>query len=305
MQDDLRVIGHGRSMSKTIAVLLADDHALVREMLSQRLQQEPDISVLAQVENAQDAVRECARLKPGVVLLDIDMPGLSAFEAARAIKAESPSTRILFLSAFFHDQYIEQAMTVEADGYVTKNEPPESVLRALRAVSAGQVYFSAEVQARLVLDASGVRLADVPQTRMSLLTPREREILGYIARGLAKKEMARLAGISVKTVEQHCVHIMDKLDIHDRVESPASPSERVWSARDSVSCGRRAAPQHARWLLRALFSIRPKPTQTSFVCCRARKRPTAGSSAAFIAFWMPASRLSTHIGGTRGAARGA
>ena len=138
---------------------------------------------------------------------------------------------------------------------------------------------------------------------MSLLTPREREILGYIARGLAKKEMARLAGISVKTVEQHCVHIMDKLDIRSRgarpLRHPRGSGQRVIPSR--ADAGRRRNMHAGCW--RSSLSAR---NQRKFcVLLQARKRPTAGSSAAFIAFWMPASRLSTHIGGARGAARGA
>ena len=205
-------------MNRPIAVLLADDHALVREMLVRTLQEHSGFEVVDQVACGEDAVERAAQLAPDVVVLDIDMPGLSAFEAARAIKGERPEVRVLFLSAFYHDRYIEQAMGVEADGYVTKNESPETLLSALDAVASGRIYFSPEVQARIVVEPGGLRLAEAPQTRVNLLTPREREVLGHIARGLPKKQMARLLGISPKTVEQHCAHLMNKLDIHDRVE---------------------------------------------------------------------------------------
>lgn len=203
---------------RPISVLLADDHSLVRDMLAARLEAESDLTVVAAVSNGQQAVDKAAEHGPDVVLLDIDMPGLLAFEAARSIKQSNPQIRVIFLSAFFHDHYIEQALEVEASGYITKSEPPESVMLGIRTVTAGTVYFSPQVQARLVVSSSGVRLGQVPRTRANLLTARELEILRYLARGMAKKEIARTTGISVKTVEQHTTHVMDKLDIHDRVE---------------------------------------------------------------------------------------
>ena len=203
---------------RPISVLLADDHALVRDMLAAHLETDSDLTVVAAASNAQEAVDKAAECGPDVVVLDIDMPGLSAFEAARSIKQSSPQTRVIFLSAFFHDHYIERALEIEASGYITKSEPPESVMEGIRAVTSGTVYFSPEVQARLVVGPSGVGLGEVPRTRANLLTARELEILRYLAMGMAKKEIARTTGISVKTVEQHTTHLMDKLDIHDRVE---------------------------------------------------------------------------------------
>lgn len=205
-------------MTRPISIILVDDHALVRDMLRQRLDQEADMVVLGCESNAQDAVQRCSALRPDVVLLDIDMPGLSAFEGGRLIKNQCPDTRLIFLSAFFHDHYIDQALALEAAGYLTKNELPDIVIQAIRQVMTGTVYFSEEVQARIVIDRDGVQLAHTPESRTRLLTERELEMLAYIARGFSKKEIARTVGISVKTVEQHCAHLMDKLAIHDRVE---------------------------------------------------------------------------------------
>ena len=201
-----------------ISIVLVDDHALVRDMLRQRLAREPDMVVLGCESNAQDAVRCCVATRPDVVLLDIDMPGLSAFEGARLIRSQCPGTRLVFLSAFFHDHYIDQVLALEATGYLTKNEPPEVVIQAIRQVMTGTVYFSDEVLARIVINGDGARLAHEPESRTRLLTERELEMLAYIARGLSKKEIARTVGISVKTVEQHCAHLMEKLAIRDRVE---------------------------------------------------------------------------------------
>lgn len=205
-------------MKGAISLILADDHALVRDALARRLDQETDLEVLGVAADAGEATALALSLKPTVVLLDIDMPGMSAFEAASDIRNGSPETRVAFLSGHCRDCYIEQALAAEAAGYITKQEHPEVIADAVRIIAGGRLYFSAEVQSRLVVDTTGPRLADEPLTRTSLLTAREIETLGYIAQGMSKKAMARTMNISVKTVEQHCAHLMQKLDIHDRVE---------------------------------------------------------------------------------------
>lgn len=205
-------------MTRTISVLLADDHALVRGALEQWLTQAPDIAVVAAVPDADTAVSEAVRSHPDVVLLDVDMPGLHAFEAAKMIRLRSPDTRVLFVSAYSHDRYIELALAAGAMGYVTKAESPDAVLRAIRAVAQGGVYFSPDVHARIVVDAHGPTLAQRPKTRTSSLTARELEVLRYLASGLAKKQIAETMKLSLGTVNNHAANLMKKLDIHDRVE---------------------------------------------------------------------------------------
>lgn len=205
-------------MNRPIRVILADDHALVRSTLAAWMRGTSDLSVVSEVRVADDAVTECIRLTPDVLVLDIDMPGLSAFDAARTITSRCPGTRIVFLSAFLHDRYIEEALAVGASGYVTKGQPPQAVADAVRTAAAGGTYFSPEVQARLIVDTDGIRLAGQPHTKFSTLTPRELEVLRYIARGMSKKEIAETIHLSVKTVDNHSTSLMNKLDIHDRVE---------------------------------------------------------------------------------------
>ncbi len=178
----------------------------------------PSIQVVAEVGTTDEAITAAIRHQPAVVVLDIDIPGVEAFEAARTIRSRCPRTNILYLSAFTHDRYIESALSVGALGYVTKTEPPESVVQAIMAVAAGQVYFSPEVQARIVIDRDGASLRREPKSRSSTLTSRELEVLRYIARGMSKKEIAQTMHLSVKTVENHTANIMTRLDIHDRVE---------------------------------------------------------------------------------------
>lgn len=205
-------------MSKPITVVLVDDHAMVRGMLRTLLDNTEDVRVVADVGNASDAVTETIRHKPDVMLMDIDLPGLSCFDAAQTVRVRSPQTRTIFLSAFFHDRYIEQALNVQAWGYITKNEPEESIVKAIRKVCAGVAYFSPEVQSRIVVDANGARLASPVRSRASTLSDRELEVLRYLARGMQKKEIAQVMCISVNTVNRHTTSLMNKLDIHDRVE---------------------------------------------------------------------------------------
>ena len=146
------------------------------------------------------------------------MPGQVCFEAARTIRMLCPHTRIIFLSAFFHDRYIEDVLAAHAVGYVTKDETADRVIRAIRNETSGIAYFSPKVASRIVIDAKGPRLARCPICRQSLLTQRECEVLCYIARGLSKKETAEVMHVAVKTVERHCCNLIAKLDIHDRVE---------------------------------------------------------------------------------------
>jgi len=205
-------------MKSPIRVLIVDDHELVRAALRERLQREPNLQVVGEAAMAEEAVDEVARCGPDIVLMDIDMPGMTCFSAAEQINRMRPGTRIIFLSAYFHDRYIEQALAVKARGYLTKRESPAAVVAAILQVMAGGAYFSEEVRSRIVVDQKGAKLASDPKSRASTLTARELEVLRYVAHGLAKKEIAKTMHISVKTVDRHSANLMKKLDIHDRVE---------------------------------------------------------------------------------------
>lgn len=206
-------------MKEPVSILLVDDHALVCGTLGRCLDAEPDMTVVASVPNADQAVAEASRLKPDIILMDIDMPGMLSFEAVRTIQSLSPDTRVIFLSAFFHDRYIEQALEVQAWGYVTKGESEQDVVGAIRTVSSGEACFSPEVRARIVVDPSGTRLGSVKGTsRTGTLTDREMLVLRHVSCGMARKEVAQVMSISPHTVDRHLTSLMDKLDIHDRVQ---------------------------------------------------------------------------------------
>jgi DNA-binding NarL/FixJ family response regulator len=196
-------------------VLLVDDHALLRDMLQARLRAE-GFEVLATGDTT-EAIELALDVRPDVAVLDIDMPGRSTFEVARVLHAESPDTRVVFLSAYVRDAYIEQALAVRASGYLCKCEPLEEILAAISRATRGATCYSPEVLQRIVIDGSEARLAERPATRWSLLTDRERDVLHHVARGLSQRQVAHVLGISVKTVQHHLTSVMDKLEIHDRV----------------------------------------------------------------------------------------
>jgi DNA-binding NarL/FixJ family response regulator len=203
---------------KQISVLVADDHALIRSALVAVLNETEDIRVVGEAANAADAVELAHRLSPNVVILDVAMPGVDAFHAASHIRQLRPGTEIMFLTGSDHDRYIEQALRVGARGFVVKSDDPDLIPGAIRSVSRGEQYFSPSVAARVRGDASDMRRAKVVGTRGSALSEREIEVLRYVGKGYAKKQIAEMLGISVKTVDKHVTSVMEKLDIHDRVE---------------------------------------------------------------------------------------
>jgi len=204
-------------LSEQINVVLIDDHALVRDSFSQRLDTEPGLAVVGTAGTAEEGLDVVTKANPDVVLMDIDMPGLSCFDAADRIGKICPAARVIFISAFCHDHYIEQALRVKARGYLTKSEPLSTVVEAVRQVALGKVWFSKEVRARLVADGKNVALGKNTRTRVSTLSTRESEVLGYLARGMSKKEVAQTMHVSIKTIEGHAEKLMSKLGIHDRV----------------------------------------------------------------------------------------
>lgn len=206
-----------RPTNAETTVLLVDDHGLVRDSLAAWLHAQPDLVVIATSADAEAGLEAALRHTPDVVVFDIDMPGRTSFDVAKTLQARLPNTRVAFLSAFCHDRYIEQALAVRAAAYITKSESPDVVADAIRAVAAGNAYFSPEVQDRIVVDSRGITL-NTERTRASTLSPRELEVLRFIARGLSKKEIGAAMHISVKTVDNHSTSLMSKLDVHDRVE---------------------------------------------------------------------------------------
>jgi len=201
-------------------VLLVDDHRLMLDLLASRLERDlPDLEIVGSAGDGNEAVIQAADLRPDLVIMDIDMPGMSCFDAASDILHRLPSCLIMFLSAHSHDEYIDQALRVGARGYIVKNDDVNAIVDAIRTVVAGDLYYSQSVLARVTVSNDGrISLDSPPSTRLQSLTERERQILIMLAKGESVKRVARALNITYKTVDKHKVSLMKKLDIHDRVE---------------------------------------------------------------------------------------
>ncbi len=204
--------------SDTVRILLADDHALVRQALADRLNLEDDLVIVGVAEDASQAIDKAMELQPDILLMDIDMPNLNCFDASTRIMSLVKSIRIIFLSAFVYDHYIDSVLAVGAKGYLSKSDSIQTVIQAIRQVMDGNVYFSEQVKDRLVIDKKQAADTTKTKTRLSSLSPRELEVLAYIAQGKSTKQIATVMNISAKTVESHTTKLMTKLDLHNRVE---------------------------------------------------------------------------------------
>ena len=204
-------------MSK-IRVLLTDDHTLFRDGIRTLLSREADIEVVGEAENGSQSVEKVAALNADVVLLDIGMPGLSSFEATRQIKKIRPETKILFLTMYDDEDYLVECMEVGGHGYVLKDSPAPQLLAAIRDVYRGGSYLSPKMLSQLVGDFRSLTKTTHRQLRVARLTPREKEILKFLAEGQSVKEIATHLNLSVKTVEAHKFNLMGKLGIHNKAQ---------------------------------------------------------------------------------------
>lgn len=199
-----------------IKVLLAEDHAVVRQGLCTLLQAEGQVEVVGQAPNGREAVRLAALLEPDVILMDVAMPLLNGLEATRQILAARPTARILILSAHSDDEYIDRLTAVGAVGFLEKQTSAEILHKAVHEVALGKPFFSPVIAKRLAAGRDRSRDRDgLPATTKVRLTSRETEVLQLVTEGLANKQVAATLGISIKTVEKHRQHVMDKLNIHE------------------------------------------------------------------------------------------
>ena len=202
-------------MTAPLTVLIVDDHFVVRSGLAASLEVEDDIEIIGEAKRGDEALAVYRRRRPDVVLMDLQLPGLSGVQATAALCAHDPQARILIYSTFAHDDEVQSALDAGALGYVQKSASRDELLAAVRQVAAGGKYLPADLAQRL----KNLRLC-------AAITSREREVLELIANGHANKQIASQFEISEDTVKRHVSHILEKLGVNDRAQATAEAIRR-------------------------------------------------------------------------------
>jgi len=201
-----------------IKVLLADDHAIVREGVRLILAKESDIEVVGEAQDGAQALEMVERLKPAVVVIDISMPGMGGIEATQQTKARHPDINILALTMHEDESYVFKLLHAGASGYVLKRAAARDLVEAVRAAARGEAFLYPSVARKVVEDYLKRVETGEGRERYDGLTEREREILTLIAQGLSNQQIAEKLYISIKTVQTHRAHVLEKLGLHDRTE---------------------------------------------------------------------------------------
>ncbi len=198
-----------------ITVILAEDHAIVRKGLLSLLQEEENIEVVGEAEDGRKALNLLDEYGPEVIIMDITMPGLNGIEATKLTNERYPETKVLVLTRHSKEEYVFEALKAGASGYIVKEDLPEELTLAVRAIANGNRYFSPSITTKIVdkfLEEDGARTENLGK---SPLTSREKEVLQLIAEGNTNREIAEILTVSKKTVETHRSNLMEKLDIHN------------------------------------------------------------------------------------------
>lgn len=199
-----------------ITILLAEDHAVVRQGICALLNLDGHFAIVGEARTGREAVEMAKRLKPDVILMDIAMPVLNGLEATRQIRAANPAARVMVLSAHSDDVYVDRMNQAGVAGFLEKQTSFEILAKAIREVAAGRTFYSPPIARRLHAAQDAARGRNgLPNPKARQLTPRESEVLQRVAEGLANKQIAAELRISIKTVEKHRQHLMNKLNIHD------------------------------------------------------------------------------------------
>jgi DNA-binding NarL/FixJ family response regulator len=204
----------------SIGVLLADDQSLVRAGFRMILESEPDITVLGEAANGEQAVAATRRLQPDVVLMDIQMPGSDGLAATRLITADAGErSRVVILTTFERDEYVFEALQAGASGFLLKNAPPEELVSAVRVVAGGDALLAPSVTRRVIEQFARRPVDPGVRARVESLTQREREVLVLLARGMSNSELAAELFVSEGTIKTHLSSLLAKLGLRDRVQA--------------------------------------------------------------------------------------
>jgi len=201
-----------------IEVMLVDDHPIVRQGIKSILSQEPNIKVVAEASDGSEAIKLAKEKQPDVILMDITLPHMNGLEASYQILKHNKDMKILILSMHENRAFIEKAVGYGIKGYILKESAADDIVPAIREVYAGRFYFGSKVSDFIMNDYVSTKKKRLKLKSVSILTPREREILQLIAEGVNNKEIARRLNLSLKTVFVHRNNIMQKLDIHTQAQ---------------------------------------------------------------------------------------
>ena len=202
-------------MSDTISILLVDDHFVVRSGLAASLELEDDLKVVAEADKGEDAVEAFRKHRPGLVMMDLQLPGIGGVEATQRLLEVEPDARVLIFSTFARDDEVQAALEAGALGYLRKSAERDELLEAVRTVAGGERYLAEGLAQRLESLLLG-----------PTITLREREILALIAQGCANKEIAAQLGIAEDTVKRHISNIFNKFEVNDRAQATAEAIRR-------------------------------------------------------------------------------
>lgn len=207
-------------------ILIVEDHTLLRQGLLAMLSVEPDLEVVGEAMDGRQGIRMAGSLAPGLVLMDLTMPGTNGTEAIAEIKKRHPEIRVLVLTVHKAEEYIRAALQAGADGYVLKHATRDELMLAIRSILNGKTYLSPDVAEKVVNGYLDGGLGVHAPTAWESLTLREREVLKLIAEGYANKHISTYLCVSVKTVEKHRSNLMRKLDLHNAAALTAYAIER-------------------------------------------------------------------------------
>ena len=203
-----------------ITVLLADDQAMVRAGFRMILESQPDIEVVAEAANGEQATAATRRLRPDVVMMDIQMPGSDGLAATRRITSDTEQhSRVIILTTFERDEYVFEALHAGASGFLLKNAPPEQLIDAVRVVASGDALLAPSVTRRIIEQFARRPVDPDVRERLESLTQREREVLVMLARGNSNSELAAALFVSEGTVKTHVSSLLTKLEVRDRVQA--------------------------------------------------------------------------------------
>jgi NarL family two-component system response regulator LiaR len=217
-----------------IKILIADDHAVVREGTRQILEQEPDLNVVAEAGDGEEAVGLAGSFKPDVAIIDIAMPKLDGIEATRQIKALYPTIAVLILSAYDDDQFVFSLLEAGAAGYLLKSIRGRELINAVRAVHAGESVLAPSIARKVLNRFVPVSGRLIEQKPVEVLSERETEVLRLATRGLSNQDIANGLCLSLRTVQAHLGHIFNKLQVSSRTEAVVRALKEGWITLDDI-----------------------------------------------------------------------